>query len=271
MFADKNIIITGGSSGVGRVLANRLARRGAHIALIARDAARLETVKSELWSAVDPEQRIAAFPCDITDAVLVEKTVGRIARDFGEPHILINSAGILREGYFENQGLDIFREIMDINFFGTLHCIRAILPHFKQTGGGRIVNLASVAGQMGVFGYSAYCASKHAVIGLTATLRAEFQPQNIAFHLVCPPEFESPMVDAVNVGRTPENKMLAHTIPVMKPEAVADAVIRGIEQNRYEIVPGFVTRVLTGMDRHFPAMGRAIVDFKIKKHYQGPE
>lgn len=271
MFTDKNIVITGGSSGVGRVLADRLARRGAHIALIARDAARLETVRKELQTGTDPARRIAAFVCDVADAALVDQTFERISNEFGPPHILINSAGILREGYFENQGLDTFREIMEINFFGTLNCIRAVLPHFKQAGSGRIVNIASVAGLMGVFGYSAYCASKHAVIGLTATLRAELQPQNIAFHLVCPPEFDSPMVDAVNVNRTPENKMLAHTIPVMEPDAVADTVIRGIEQDRFEIVPGFVTRVLTGMDRHFPAIGRAIVDFKIKKHYQGPE
>ncbi len=271
IFEGKNIIITGGSSGVGRVLANRLAGRGGHIALVARNIAKLEETAAEIRSAAAPHQRIMTFSCDVADADAVEQAFNQIASEWGTPHILINSAGILREGYFEHQGTDTFREVMDINFFGTLHCTRAVLPFFKESGGGRIVNIASVAGMMGVFGYAAYCASKHAVIGLTASLRAELKAQNITFHLVCPPEFDSPMVDAVNVDRTPENKMMAQTIPVMTAEAVADAVIRGIEQNRFHIIPGLTARALTALDRYFPALGRAIVDFKIKRCYRGPQ
>ena len=80
----------------------------------------------------------------------------------------------------------------------TLHCIRAVLPHFKKKREGRIVNISSMAGIMGVFGYSAYCASKHAVAGLTASLRIELIHQNILVHIVLPPEFNSPMALAVD-------------------------------------------------------------------------
>lgn len=271
MFKGKTVIITGGSSGVGKELALRLADLGANLALIARDEKKLEIVKKEVSDIISDLQTVDVFPCDVSDSKQVEKTFTKIADRFGSFNILINSAGILREGYFEHQSLNTFREVMDINFFGTLHCIRAALPFFKKNNGGRIVNISSVAGLMGVFGYSAYCASKHALVGLTASLRSEFRPQNIFFHIVYPPEFTSPMVDELNTYRTPENKALAQTIPVMTAESVADAIIKGIQKNKYEIVPGIPARVLTRMDKIFPSIGRAIVDLRIKMKYKGPD
>jgi len=271
MFKDKAIIITGGSSGLGRELAFRLAGLGAHLALVARDEKKLKTVKKELKEISSDGQQVDVFSCDVSDNKAVETTFKKIAERFGALNILINSAGILRESYFENQSLDTFHEVMDINFFGTLHCIKAVLPFFKKNKGGRVINISSVAGLMGVFGYSAYCSAKHAVVGLTASLRTEFHPQNIHFHIVCPPEFASPMVDEINTYRTPENKVLAQTIPVMTAEAVSDAVIKGIQKNQYEIIPGISTQVLTRMEKFFPSIGRAIVDFRIKRNYKGPD
>lgn len=271
MFQGKTIIITGGSSGVGRELALRLARRGASLALIARDEKKLKKATEELGDFRSDGQIIDIFACDVSDRADVEKTFSQIAGRFGAIHILINSAGILRESYFERQSLETFHEVMDINFFGTLYCIKAVLPFFKEKNGGRIINISSVAGLMGVFGYSAYCASKHAIAGLTSSLRSEFRPQNIHFHIVCPPEFTSPMVDELNRNRTPENRALAQTIPVMTSGAVADAIIKGIEKNRYEIIPGLPARVLTRLDRWFPSIGRMIVDLRVKMNYQGPD
>jgi 3-dehydrosphinganine reductase len=271
MFKNKIIIITGGSSGVGKDLAVRLARLGAHLALIARDEKKLKTAQKEIRDICSQARTIEIFPCDVSDSGAVNKTFSEIADRFGSMDILINSAGILRESYFELQSLDTFHEVININFFGTLHCIKAVLPFFKKQKNGRIVNISSVAGLMGVFGYSAYCASKHAVVGLTASLRAEFRPQNIWFHIVCPPEFSSPMVDEINTYRTPENKVLAQTIPVMTSESVADAIIKGIQKNQYEIIPGIPARALTRMDKIFPAIGRAIVDMRIKMNYRGPD
>lgn len=270
MFKNKTIIITGGSSGAGKELADRLAKAGAHLAIIARDQGKLDATTAELRKNTSTDQQIAGFSCDVTDPEAVESTIARIAETFGPPQILINSAGILREGYFENQGLETFREVMDINFFGALHCIKAVLPYFIEARGGRVVNIASVAGLMGVFGYTAYCASKHALIGLTSSLRAELAPKNIRFHVVCPPEFESPMVEGL-AGRTPENIMMAHTIPVMTAASVAEAVIRGMERDQYEIVPSLVARAVVRSDRWFPALSRAIVDFQIRRCYKGPE
>jgi len=271
MFDSKVIIITGGSSGIGKELAGRLIKRGAGIALIARDEAKLRSVKDELTAVSPGGRRIESFSCDVSDAATVENTFRKIADDLGPPDILINSAGVLRESYFEKQSLETFREIMDINYFGTLHCIKAVLPYFKKKGGGRIVNICSMGGLMGTFGYAAYCSSKFAVTGLTESLRVELKPQNIKFHLVCPPEFESPMVDDINTYRTPENRHMVHTIPVLTVDEVADAIMSGLEKDKYIIIPGRVSKMVEKLNRLLPGLGRIVVDSRLKKVYRGPE
>jgi len=271
MFKDQVVIITGGSSGVGKILAERLVKKGATVALMARDKKKLANVKEKLISMASGNQKIEAYSCDVSDDKSVNATFKKITANIGGPDILINSAGILREGYFDNKPLATFREVMGINFFGTLHCIQSALPYFKEKKGGRIVNICSVAGLMGVFGYTAYCASKHAVTGLTHSLRAELKYQNITFHIVYPPEFDSPMVDEINTYRTEENRAIAKTLPKLTSETVADAIIKGIEQNRYEIIPGIATKVVTKFEKLLPSLGRVVADFQVKGAYKGPK
>lgn len=270
-FEGKTVIITGGSSGVGKVLAGKLVDQGANAALIARDKNKLASVRAELEAAAPAGRKVEVFSCDVADTQSVENTIEAAADALGAPDILINSAGTLKENYFEKLPVEVFREIMDTNFFGTLNCIKAVLPRFKRKGGGRIVNMSSLAGLMGVFGYSAYCSSKYAVRGLSDTLRVELAPQNIRVHVVCPPEFESPMVDELNKGRTPENVRMIHLLPVLKAEDVADAVLAGIEKNLYEIIPGSSSRLVTRLGRLFPSLSRAFTDSNIRKHYRGPD
>lgn len=266
MFKGQKVWITGGSSGLGRELAGMLAQRGAELCLIARDGAKLDRVKSELGDA-----DIESATCDVADPTAVNAVFKSLAERRGPPDVLINSAGVIHEGYFENHRLDEFHRLMDINYFGTLHCVQAVLPWFKERGSGRIVNIASTGGLLGAFGYAAYCSSKFAVVGLTEVLRAELTPQNISVHLVCPGEFNSPMVDGITEGRTPENKAVVQTIPVLETVDVARAVIRGVEKNQYLIVPGLFTRLTVALGRTFPALGRAIADAKVRKHYRGPK
>lgn len=270
MFKDKVIIITGGSGGAGKELAKLLVPRGANLALLARDREKIAEVKKELSADLSPGQKIGVYSCDVSDQTAVESTFPQIAVEIGFPDMLINSAGVLYEGYFERQTLKIFRELMEINFFGTVHCIRAVLPYFRRKGGGRIVNVCSLAGLMGIFGYSAYCASKHAVAGLTHSLRHELKPQNIRFHLVCPGEFASPMVDKVNTYRSPENRAMVHTVPVLTASEVAEAVIKGVERDDYLIIPGTAPRLVERLGRWLPGFSRSFTDWRLKKVYRGP-
>lgn len=270
MFKNKVIIITGGSSGLGKALAKRLVAQGAHVALVARDKSKLEDVKNELVAAKGSGQKIESFSCDVSSQEATENAFQNIAQTLGEPDVLINSAGILREGHFEKLPLSTFRDVMDINFFGIIHCIQAVLPYFKKKGSGRIVNIASLGGKIGAFGYGAYCSSKFALVGLTDILRAELKPQNIMLHLVCPGEFQSPMVDDLNTYRTAENKAVTQTVPVLSLDRVADDVMVGLMKNRYMIIPGRLAKVIETANRWFPALTRWVNDLKISKIYTGP-
>ncbi|HHO76557.1 MAG TPA: SDR family NAD(P)-dependent oxidoreductase [Deltaproteobacteria bacterium] len=271
MFKDSFIVITGGSSGLGKALAQRFIKCGANLALIARDKNKLSMIREDLSALCTSGQRIEIFPCDVSDYAAIEKTMNTIADTIGLPDILVNSAGILTEGYFEKIPLSTFHEVMDINFFGILNCIKAILPIFRKKREGRIVNISSLAGKIGTFGYTAYCSSKFAVIGLTDVLRAELKPLNIKLHVVCPGEFESPMVDELNTYRTTENRVVAQTVPVLSLDAVADDVIKGIEKERYLIIPGFIARFLEMTSRWFPSISRAIIDYQISRVYRSPQ
>jgi 3-dehydrosphinganine reductase len=271
LFKDKVIIITGGSSGLGKALAKRLVAQGAHVGLVARDKRKLEDVKDELIAAKGAGQKIESFSCDVSSQEATENAFHDIARTLGEPDVLINSAGILKEGYFEKLPLSTFRDVMDINFFGIIHCIQAVLPYFKKKGSGRIVNIASLGGKIGAFGYGAYCSSKFALVGLTDILRAELKPQNILLHLVCPGEFQSPMVDDLNTYRTAENKAVAQTVPVLSLDRVADDVMAGLLKNSYLIIPGKLARVIEAANRWFPTLTRWVTDMKISRIYKGPD
>ncbi len=271
MFNQQVIIITGGSSGIGKAIAEKLVNKGAHIALVARDENKLQAVQGELKTSAKSDQKIEIYSCDVANAEAVQKTTEAIADDIGSPDILINSAGILRESYFENQTIETFREIMDINFYGTLIFIKSVLPYFKKKGGGRIVNICSMAGLFGTFGYSGYCSSKHAIRGLTHTLRAELKPQGIKIQIVYPPETSTPMVDEVNTYRSIENRKLAESLPMLfTADKVASETIQGIEKDRFEITPGFLPKMSNMFGIMFPSLANMVIDKRIKKYYIGP-
>ena len=167
MFKGKNIVITGGSSGLGLAIARKLAVRGAIVTLIARNKEKLEMAKTELMRVGGP---VYIFSSDVSRIESITETFKKIEAEVGPPDILINSAGILREGYFDKLPLETFREVMETNYFGVLNSIKAALPFIIKRKG-RIVNISSVAGLMGVFGYTTYCSSKFAIVGLTESLR----------------------------------------------------------------------------------------------------
>ena len=254
---------------MGEALAYRLAKRGANLALVARDRARLESVLENVQATGLRTAKAQVFQSDVCDPASVEQTAGQIIEAIGLPDILINSAGIISENYFENLPLETFRNVMNTNFFGTLHWIQACLPYFQQKGQGRVVNICSMAGLMGTFGYSPYCSSKHAVTGLTNSLRVELKPQKIRFHLVCPAEFTSPMVDHLNTYRTVENRKIVQTVPVLPLEKVADETMRGIEKGKYMIIPGAVTRFFERLNRYLPSLTRLTSDLIIRRCYRG--
>lgn len=254
MLQGQRILITGGSSGLGLALAKRLAT-GNRLALVARNRQKLDEAVAAIM-AETPGARVTAHAIDVASPDS-HAALQRAATELGGVDLLINSAGILREGYFSALADTDFRDIMDINFFGTVNAIRALLPLLQQSRG-RILNIASIAGLTGVFGYTAYCSSKFALIGFSEALHFELAPQGIRVQVACPPEFDSPMVDALDLARTPENRAHAQTIPKLSLEQTAAGVLDGLNSDRLLIIPGTASRLLAFGLRHFPALSRWI-------------
>ncbi|MBK6906630.1 MAG: SDR family oxidoreductase [Rhodocyclaceae bacterium] len=270
MFNNEVVVITGGSSGLGLALAHKFVAAGASVALVARDTVKLAAAEQDLAAQLQSSQRVMSFACDVACSESCERVMESIAGALGAPTLLINSAGILHEGYFEQLSPEIWRSIIDINLMGTVNTSRAILPYFARRGGGRIVNVASLAGKFGTFGYTAYCASKHAVVGFTECLRLELGPRNIKVQLVCPGEFDTPMVEGIAGSRTPENKALTHTVPPMSLAAVTDETFAGIVKGTYLIIPGWIGRCLYRLGRWAPGLVSWIMDRQLKAVYRGP-
>ncbi|MFT3921796.1 MAG: SDR family NAD(P)-dependent oxidoreductase [Myxococcales bacterium] len=262
MRAESCTVITGGSSGLGLALAEALALRGQRLVLVARDRNRLERAVATLQSRV-PAANVHALALDVTNVQQVHAAFAELPQKHGQVALLINSAGALREGPFEELSDQDARALMEVNYFGALNAIRAALPQLRRTRG-RILNIASMAALTGVYGYTAYCGSKHALLGASEALRAELAPQGVRVQVLCPGEFDSPMIEELDRYRTPENR--AHTLAIPKtpvPVIVRDT-LAGLESERFLLIPGAPARLTAMALRHAPALVRWVGDLRIR-------
>jgi 3-dehydrosphinganine reductase len=264
----QHAVITGGSSGLGLLVAHRLVARGLAVTLVARNADRLEEAADELRGIAPGDAAVRAISVDVSREADVREAFAELAAAGRDPDVLVNSAGILREGRFEDFDPDVFRSVVDINLFGVVNTVRAALPGLRRRRG-RIVNVASIAGLSGVYGYTAYCASKHGLVGFTEALRYELKPQGVRVHLVCPGEFDSPMVEDLDRGRTAENRAHAHMIPKLAAGEIADELVRGVERDRDRIVPGRRARITVLAQRMAPGVGRRLAEARIASAARG--
>jgi len=244
-FQGTNVIVTGGSSGIGKATARLLAKRGANVFIIARDQRKLGQALQEIEAErARPDQVFGTFSADVRDYGEIETTVSTIARTQGLPDGLINSAGITYPGYFEEIPLKTFHALMDVNYFGTLHTIRAVLPFLKKRGSGFIVNICSSAGLVSFFGYSGYAASKFAIRGLSDALRDELRPQGISVHIVFPPDTDTPQYHFERELLPPETKAISGTVKPLSPDQVARDILEGVRKGKYLIMPGLKNEMM---------------------------
>jgi NAD(P)-dependent dehydrogenase (short-subunit alcohol dehydrogenase family) len=182
-FAGKVVIVTGGSRGLGLEIARRLVDRGAKVAFCARTEADVQAAEEELRSRGG---EVLGAVCDITIPDDVKLFAERVASRFGRIDVLINVAGIIHVGPLDTMTLDDFRHEMDVNCFGPLHAILAVLPSMRREQWGRIVNVASIGGKKAVPHLLPYDASKFALVGLSTGLRTELAQEGILVTTVNP-------------------------------------------------------------------------------------
>lgn len=179
----RTVLITGGSRGLGLILAREAIDRGARVAICSRDADELESARRELESRGG---QVLAVQCDVTVNAQVEGMVQGVLRHFGSIDLLINNAGAITVGPFENLALQDFEHAMKIHFAAPLYTIIATLPSMRRRGQGRIVNIASIGGKVPVPHLVSYCTSKFALVGLSASLRGELAREGIYVTTVSP-------------------------------------------------------------------------------------
>lgn len=177
------VVITGGSRGLGLLLARHLAKQGARLVLLARNRDELQRAKAELDGN---KGTVMAIVCDVTQRQHVEHAIQSALHHFGRIDVLINNAGIIQVGPLEQMTYGDYQRAMNVHFWGALHCTEAVLPHMRRRRGGRIINITSIGGLIAVPHLAPYVASKFALVGYSDAVRAEVAKDGIRVTTVCP-------------------------------------------------------------------------------------
>lgn len=224
-FKDKIVIITGGNSGIGKAAALLFAQEGAKV-MVADLSEAIDTELAYAVSQSDGEVRFVKV--NVTKLSDIENMIEQTISLWGKFDILVNSAGVLgprirTEKYPEEE----FDKIIDVNVKGLWHCMKVALRYLVEQRSGNIVNIASVAGHLGMVGHIAYAASKHAVVGMTKTAAIEFAKHGIRINAVCPGFTQTPMLEGADTD-VAYLEALQYATPMKrfgKPEEIASAIL----------------------------------------------
>ena len=252
-------IITGGSQGIGKATALLFARKGYDLDLASRSPEVLEETATEV---LEIGTKVLAITCDVTLEEEVNTLVSKALEHFGSIDVLINNAGVCMTGPIENTSLDDWRRVMDVNVWGYIHTIHALLPHFLERGKGTIVNVGSIGGKFPLPEMTVYCASKYAVTGLTETLRLELKPKGIHVCAVHPSATSSDFMERAQFRGISEqeaekrrNSMSSFLESPLasKPQDVADAIWDVVKYQKDEIIVGSGA-IMSAAYKFFPGL-----------------
>lgn len=230
--AGKAAIVTGGASGMGQIVARRLAAQGARVAIFDVNGEALQATAAEA-------ENITPVRCDISDRAEVEAGVGEAASDLGPIELLVHAAALMPSHRLIDHTHEDMERLFRVNYFGTTYMVRAVLPGMLERGHGRIIAFGSIAGIALVPKMGAYCATKAAVNAYMEVLQNEIRDSGVRAHLVCPPAVNTPLMEQSLATDTPGSIREANrTGRLANPEKIIDAIEKGVARDRDIIYPG---------------------------------
>ncbi len=266
---DAVVVITGASSGIGRATALEFARRGAIVVLAARRERLLHEVMRECKELSGRDA--LAVPTNVTDESAVQSLARAAFEHFGRIDVWINNAGIGAYGRFEELPADVYRQVIETNFFGTTYGARAVLPYFRRQGHGTLINNASLMAAVSGPYYSAYAASKFAVRALSESLRQEIDVLDGADIHICtvmPSTIDTPFFrHAANYS----GRAVKAMPPVYPPELVAKLMVSLVEHPRRETFVGSAARIMGFSHYYAPSLAEPMVARQIDMMHFEPE
>lgn len=256
-YRDKVVLITGGSRGLGLLLARELAEKGARLAVCARDGAEL------LRAAKDLESRGAKVfqtVCDVRNQSEVDQTVAAVCKHYGQIDVLINNAGVIQVGPLEVQTQADFENALAVHFWGAFYMMQAVLPQMRERGAGKIVNISSIGGKMAVPHLAPYCASKFALVGLSNAMRVELAKDNISVTTVCPGLMRTGShVNAVFKGQHEKEYAwfsIGNSLPIssISAERAARQIIKAAGRGDAELIVSIQAQLAAKANALFPEL-----------------
>ncbi|MFA5123932.1 SDR family NAD(P)-dependent oxidoreductase [Zavarzinia sp.] len=254
-FKGASAIVTGGASGIGQAIVRALAARGARVVVADIDAAGAEAEAAALRAR---GCEAVAKTVDVTDAGAVERLVAGVEKRWGRLDFLFNNAGVIYVGELLDMGDDAWRRCVDINLWGVINGVCAAYPRMAKQGSGCIVNTGSIAGLGPSPGFTIYAATKHAVVGLSQSLRGEARKYGVQVNVLCPGFVDTPMVrnaTFANIDGAAAAAAIRKRGAFAEPDRVAADLMKGIENDTPVIVTPATARLAMSILRYAPFTG----------------
>jgi 3-dehydrosphinganine reductase len=260
-FDNKKILITGGSSGIGLAISNQLKLVPCTLIIVGRDVSKLKAAEKQLSDNCHENFKIITISFDISKFDEQEHQIASVVSDID---LLIHSAGIGEAVAFRDTALGQMNEIMEVNFWGAVKLSKMCLGSMSKRNAGQLVYISSVAGFLGMYGYSAYSASKFALEGFAQSIRNELAGTDLSVSVVYPPDTDTPMLEAENRTKPAETTAISGGV-LLQPSFVATKILHGISRKRSRIIPGFWNQINCFFIIHFPNAVFYYIDLIVRR------